>query len=310
MFAITHRKYFYALSATLVAVSLVALFVWGIKLGVDFKGGTIMEVTYNPSSAVVPSQTEMLTAVTDTGVTGVSIRKTGGVDSRTYILRTDTLDESKKNEVVGALSFEGKNPLEVNRFSAIGPILGKEAARKSLISIVLVVVAILAFITFAFRKVSAPVASWKYGLFAVVALVHDILIPAGFFAVLGQFAGVEVDTLFVTAILVILGFSVHDTIVVFDRVREHLKNNELYREKKPFDVIVGESIRETVARSINTSLTTLFSLVALYFIGPEATKYFSLAMIVGIIAGTYSSIFLASSLLVTANYRSEKKTRR
>jgi preprotein translocase subunit SecF len=155
------------------------------------------------------------------------------------------------------------------------------------------------FITFAFRKVSQPVASWKYGLITIFALFHDVLVPTGVFVALGHFYGFEVDTLFVTAILVILGFSVHDTIVVFDRVRENLKHANLSKGKTTFEEVVGASISQTFVRSINTSLTTLLALVVLYFVGPEVTKHFSLALLVGITAGTYSSIFLGSPLLVT-----------
>ena len=178
--------------------------------------------------------------------------------------------------------------------------------RKSLFSIILVIICIVLFITFAFRKVSEPVASWKYGLITVLALVHDVLIPAGVFAVLGHFQGIEVDTLFVTALLVVLGFSVHDTIVVFDRVRENLKINRETRAKKPFEQIVGESISQTFVRSINTSLTTILVLIVLFFVGAETTKLFSLALIIGIIAGTYSSIFIGSTLLVTAEKLQQK----
>ena len=156
-------------------------------------------------------------------------------------------------------------------------------------------------------KVSKPVSSWKYGLAAIIALGHDILIPTGLFAYLGKFAGVEVDTLFVTALLVILGFSVHDTIVVFDRIRENLRRNTEFHEKKDFETIVGESVNQTIVRSVNTSMTTLLAIVVLYFVGPEATKHFSLALMIGIIAGTYSSIFLGSPMLVTWNRWREKR---
>jgi len=155
------------------------------------------------------------------------------------------------------------------------------------------------FITFAFRKVSEPVSSWKYGLVAVLALVHDVLIPTGVFAILGHFKGVEIDTLFVTAILVVLGFSVHDTIVVFDRVRENLRRAKESNARKDFETVVGESISQTFTRSINTSLTTLLALIVLYFVGGEATRLFSLALIIGVVVGTYSSIFIGSPLLVT-----------
>ena len=177
---------------------------------------------------------------------------------------------------------------------------------KAFLSIGLVILAIVLFITFAFRKVSEPVSSWKYGVITIVALLHDVIIPTGIFAALGHFLGYEIDTLFVTALLVILGFSVHDTIVVFDRVRENLRRSRESRVETPFQEIVGKSIRQTFNRSINTSLTTLLALAALYFLGSDATRHFSLALLIGITAGTFSSIFLASPLLVTVE-RWQKK---
>ena len=157
----------------------------------------------------------------------------------------------------------------------------------------------MVFIAFALRKVSEPVSSWKYGFIAVIALLHDVIVPTGVFAVLGHYFGYEIDTLFVTALLVVLGFSVHDTIVVFDRVRENLTLSKVHRDKNPFDKIIGQSVSQTFMRSINTSLTTILALVALYIFGAESTRHFSLALIVGITAGTYSSVFIGSPLLVT-----------
>ena len=181
-------------------------------------------------------------------------------------------------------------------------------------SIILVIFAIVLFITFAFRKVSEPVSSFKYGLIAIVALIHDIIIPTGAFAILGHYKGLEIDALFVTALLVVLGFSVHDTIVVFDRVRENLKNDKENQDKKrvparPFDMVVGDSISQTFTRSINTTLTVLLSLIALYYFGPEATHSFALALLIGIAAGTYSSVFLGSPLLVTVQKWQEKRNK-
>jgi preprotein translocase subunit SecF len=190
------------------------------------------------------------------------------------------------------------------RFDSIGPVLGAEAARKAVTSVFLVLLAIVLFITYAFRQVSEPVSSWKYGIVAIIALAHDVIIPTGVFAILGHFAGYEVDTLFVTALLVVLGFSVHDTIVVFDRIRENLRHAPA---KKEFETIVGESVSQTFTRSINTSLTTLLALIVLYFVGGEATHHFSLALIIGIVAGTYSSIFIGSPLLVTLQKWAHKK---
>lgn len=206
------------------------------------------------------------------------------------------IDQDEKVAVFAALSPDAANKAIEKNFSSIGPVLGTEALRKSLVSIFFVLLAIVLFITFAFRKVSEPVSSWKYGLIAIISLAHDVIIPTGVFSVLGHFAGYEVDTLFVTALLVVLGFSVHDTIVVFDRVRENLRHAAA---KKPFAEIVGESVSQTFTRSINTSLTTLIALVVLYFAGGPSTEHFSLALIIGIAAGTYSSIFIGSPLLVT-----------
>jgi preprotein translocase subunit SecF len=216
-----------------------------------------------------------------------------------YIIRMKDLSSAEQSAVREAVSFKGTKKIVEERFKTIDPPLGKEAVGKSFVAIALVLLCIVIFITIAFRKVSEPVASWKYGIITIVALLHDVLVPTGAFAILGYFAGFEVDTLFVTALLVVLGFSVHDTIVVFDRVRENLRVSHELRDKKHFEQIVGESIQQTFVRSINTSLTTVIALVVLYIIGPEITKHFSLALLIGIVAGTYSSIFIGSPLLVT-----------
>jgi preprotein translocase subunit SecF len=232
-----------------------------------------------------------------------SVREAG---DDAYIIRMKTLTDAEKATVESALTTVVPG-YEVKRFNSIGPVLGAEAAHKSVTSIILVLICIVLFVTFVFRKVSEPVSSWKYGLITIVALFHDVIVPTGVFAFLGHYVGVQVDTLFVTALLVVLGFSVHDTIVVFDRVREHLRRNKEDEVTESFDQVVGKSVNETFARSINTSLTTLFALAVLYVLGGEATRYFSLALLVGIAAGTYSSIFLASPLLVTVAQWQEKR---
>ncbi|MBX4209319.1 protein translocase subunit SecF [Candidatus Parcubacteria bacterium] len=301
MFIVTYRKFFYALSAALVIGSLAALFAWGLKPGIDFKGGSIVEVEY--ASSTRPLSADVKPALNALNLGEYSIRETG---SSGFILRTVELTPEAHNAVVSALSGSGKIQLSEKRFDSVGPILGKEALQKSWMSVILVLLAIVLFITFAFRGVSRPVKSWKYGVIAIVALAHDVIIPAGVFAFLGHAAGIEVDTLVVTALRVVLGFSIHDTIVVFDRVRENLKHNVEGKQRKTFDVIVGESINQTFVRSINTSLTTLIAIFVLWLVGAEATRHFALALLVGITAGTYSSIFLGSPLLVTA-YRWQKK---
>jgi preprotein translocase subunit SecF len=293
MWVINNRKLFYSISIVLVVASFVSMGIWGLKPGIDFTGGTLVEVAYpdgRPDQDVIATELSSIDPA-------ASIRPSTTVEgSEEFIVRMKPVTQEEKAAVFSALSLKDSVKIVEKNFSSIGPVLGTEALRKSIWSIVLVILAIVLFITFAFRKVSEPVSSWKYGLIAVVALVHDVIIPTGVFAVLGHFLGYEVDTLFVTALLVVLGFSVHDTIVVFDRVRENLRHAS---SNKPFSDIVGESISQTFTRSINTSMTTLIALIVLYILGGPSTEHFSLALIIGIAAGTYSSIFIGSPLLVT-----------
>lgn len=295
MFVVKYRKIFYAIAIILIVSSIASIRIWGLNLGIDFKGGSILEVEYSndrPSHDLVTKAVEPLAL-------DASVRAIG---DKGYIFRMKDISQDQKNSLVDILATFGTTTEK--RFDSVGPVLGTEAIKKSVTSIAFVLIAIVLFIAFAFRKVSEPVTSWKYGIIAIIALIHDVMIPTGVFAVLGHFKGYEVDTLFVTALLVVLGFSIHDTIVVFDRVRENLNHAKV---NKPFDEIVGESISQTFTRSINTSLTTLLALVVLYFVGGESTQHFSLALIIGIAAGTYSSVFIGSPLLVTVWKWQEKK---
>ena len=296
---VKNRKIFYIISIILVLASFISIGIWGLKPGIDFTGGTLLEVSYTDATAR-PEQATISNALA-TVDPAVSVRPTG-VDG--YIIRMKTIDQIQKGSVMNILSDKGSKAVIEKRFDSIGPLLGAEALRKSLVSIALVILGIVLFITFAFRKVSEPVSSWKYAFVAIIALIHDVIIPAGAFSVLGHYAGYEVDTLFVTALLVVLGFSVHDTIVVFDRVRENLR---LSSSNKPFIEVVGESISQTFTRSMNTSLTTLIALIVLYFLGGPSTQHFSLALIIGIAAGTYSSVFIGSPLLVTIEKFGKRK---
>jgi len=302
---VKYRKIFYFLSGALFVIAIASLFIWGLNLGIDFKGGTAIEVEYvntRPDSSALSLKLDALTL--DPSIKGLYTITPYG--EKGYIIKMRNVTEVEKKTVIFSLS-EASSTAELKSFNSIGPILGQEAQKKALISIILVILFIVLFITFAFRKVSLPVSSWKYGLITVAALFHDVILPTGVFAILGHFAGYEVDTLFVTAILVILGFSVHDTIVVFDRVRENLKINRENRNTKTFETIVGESINQTIVRSINTSLTTMLAVLAVYFLGPETTKHFALALVIGIFFGTYSSIFIASNLLVTVQKFQDKR---
>ena len=299
MFIVKNRKIFYTISIILVTTAVASLCVWGLSFGIDFKGGSSAEFQYavsRPSVDVVRAEIDSLN-FEPTIVGSYTLVPTG---DKGYILNLRTVTEPERAAIVSAISSNVANGVEIKKFNSVGPTLGREAAIKSLLSIILVVLCIVIFLTFAFRKVSEPVASWKYGVISVVALCHDIIIPTGVFAILNHFYhGFEVDTLFVTAILVILGFSIHDTIVVFDRVRENLRNNNGIKNPKNFEEIVGASISQTFIRSINTSLTTLLAILVVYLIGPVATKNFALTLLVGIFFGTYSSIFIGSNLLVT-----------
>jgi preprotein translocase subunit SecF len=204
------------------------------------------------------------------------------------------IDEEKHQEILRALK-DRMPEIEELRFETVGPTIGKTLRQKAIASLVGVLVVIALYIAWAFRQVSRPVSSWKYGLITLLTLFHDILAPIGLFSFLGHYYQVEIDSQFIVALLVVMGFSVHDTIVVFDRIRENLRKAPKGEE---FEATVNRSVNETLVRSVNTSLTVLLVLGALYFVGPNSLRHFVLALLVGIAVGTYSSIFLASPLLV------------
>jgi preprotein translocase subunit SecF len=283
-------KYFFVLPALLSLIAIVALVLWGLKPGIDLSGGSLLQVTY---AAPAPSVAQMQTAAAPLNLGELRVQPSG---TSGYIIRTRALTNDEKNGLEQALGTLGT--LHEDQYTAIGPTIGAELLSKAWIAIALVVVCIIAFIAFAFRGKSSQIASWKYGIVAIVTLLHDVLVPTGLFAILGHFAGAEVDSLFIVALLTILGISINDTIVVFDRIRENLNRNHERGKKEDFAEVVGRSIWQTLARSINTSLTVVIVLVALYIWGPASTATFALTLIVGMIAGTYSSIFLASPLLV------------
>ncbi len=293
MFIIKNRKIFFIISAVLVSAAIFSIATFGLNLGIDFKGGSILEVSYSddrPELAVVNER------IASSVLGQVIVQPTG---KSGFIIRTEGSGEENRQALLSALSLGGELKIKEERFNAVGPTIGAELRSKAWIAIATVVIAIILFIAFVFRHVSEQVSSWKYGVIAIVALAHDIIIPTGIFAYLGY----EIDSLFVIALLAILGLSINDTIVVFDRIRENLKN----KISKDFGEVVGKSLQQTFTRSINTSLTTLFVLLTLYFIGPESTQNFALALALGIFFGTYSSIFLASPLLVAMEKWRKKK---
>lgn len=287
MFIVKHRLFFSLISALLVIGSVVAIAVYGLNLGTDFKGGTIMELEYATSTR--PTAAAVTQALAPLDVGSVAVQSAGETG---LLLRLRAVTETEHAVILSALNSLA--PATEKRFSTIGPSLGAELARKGIVAVVLVSVLIILYIALAFRKVSRPVSSWKYGLIAIITLCHDVIITIGLFAVLGHFYGVEVDALFLTALLTLLGLSVNDTIVIFDRVRENLR----HRSSQNFDEVVGHSLSQSFARSFNTSFTTTLVLVAVLLFGSETTRYFALALAFGMAVGTYSSLFLASPLLV------------
>ncbi len=300
MFIIKHKKIFIGISVLLVILSIVSMSVFGFNLGIEFKGGALTEVAYDTAR---PTQEELKGSLEALGFGSITLQPTGELG---YIVKSRDLVDQEHLQLLGALSESGKVGLKEISFNSIGPSVGKELTRKSIVALVLVSLAIITFIAYAFRKVSEPVSSWKYGLIAIVTLLHDVAIPAGIFVIFSHYFGAELDTLFVVAVLTILGLSVSDTIVIFDRIRENLRLNVENKVKEVFSLTVGKSLEQSFARSIATSMTVILVLISLVLFGPVTTKYFALMLTAGMFFGTYSSIFLASSLLVWVEERKLK----
>jgi len=284
MFIIKNKKIFVTISAVLVSLSIISMIVFGLNLGIDFKGGSLLEVEYTNSR---PEQNIIEETIKPLSIGETLVQPMGEMG---YSIKTRDITEQERAKIMQSL---GSNAVEKS-FTSIGPSVGAELVRKSLISFILVSLGIIFWIAFSFRKVSKPVSSWKYGFIAIVSLIHDIIIPVGVFSILSHFSGVEVDTLFVVAVLTILGLSVSDTIVVFDRIRENIRVGHF----KTFEETVGRSINQVYVRSIATSSTVIIALLALVFFGPASTRVFAIMLTAGMFFGTYSSIFLASPLLV------------
>ncbi len=296
-----HQYLLFVLPAFFAVVSLIAILLWGLKPGIDLAGGSMLQVSYEER----PGVEEVNTKLAELNYGEIRVQASGEND---FMLRQRELKNEEKEALMTALNTFG-TATEV-QFNSVGPSIGAEIVEKSWWAIVLVSLSIITFIAFAFRHVSEPVSSWKYGVIAIVTLLHDILIPTGLFAYLGYARGAEVGVFFIVAILTTLGISINDTIVVFDRIRENLRLNIEHRKNEVFGDLVWRSIMQTMARSINTSVTVVIMLVALFVWGPESTKDFSLTLIIGMVAGTYSSVFLASPLLVYAEKWQKKEVKK
>jgi preprotein translocase subunit SecF len=285
---IKNRNYFLSVSVVLIVLALAAIAAFGFKQGIDLKGGTQWNVLMGNSATSEVAVRDALAAVNPEYEVQVQSANDGSM-----LIRLPNITNDEHAAYASALSNLGT--YTEKSFSTIGPTVGAELKTKAIWAIVLVLVGISLYVAWAFRKVSEPVKSWKYGVATLISLFHDVIIPAGMLALLGHFKGIEIDTNFIVALLVVMGFSVHDTIVVFDRIREHL----LLQRGRKFLLadIVNQSVNETFVRSVNTSLTLVIVLVSLLLVGPSSLFYFVLTILVGTVVGTYSSIFIASPIL-------------
>lgn len=287
---VPHRRTWYTISGITVGASLLAVLVWGFNLGIDFTGGSLLELEFTAGPR--PGTETVTRRVEELGADRVKVQTAG---DRSLIIRTAPMTPAIRVGIVRTF----QDVATERRFESIGPSIGAELARKTALAIVLALVAIIGYVAWSFRKVGREVPSWVYGGTAIIALFHDVFVPMGIFAILGHFRNVEVDAPFIAAVLTILGYSVNDTIIIFDRVRENL----LTLRGKSFAEIVEVSAHQSFARSINTTLTTLLALLAVVLVGGASIRWFAVALMIGIGVGAYSSIFIAAPLLVTWHER-------
>ncbi len=282
-----YRLIYFIFSGILIAASAAAIVAYGLKPGIDFTGGSILEVRYTQER---PSNQEVRGKLSGVDLGSFDVQQAG---EKGVILRMKYVNEDIHNEILQKLGkSEGK--IEEVSFESIGPTIGKELRGKTNIVVLLSLLSMLVYIALAFRKVRRPVKSWQYGVVSVIALFHDVLIPLGVFAVLGKFYGIEITIPVITALITVVGYSINNVIVVFDRIRENI-----FRGAQSFEEVVDKSLSQTLSRQVNTSLTVLFVVLAVFFFGGETLKYFALAMILGVVAGVYSSFFIAGPLLVS-----------
>ena len=287
MLNIVKRRYlFFGISLVVIIPGMIALALWGLPLAIDFSGGSLLQARFD--SGTLPQPAQILEVYRQNGY-GDSQIQTSGTDQ--IIVRTKQMDETTKSKIVAALSKQFNTNITVLRFDTVGPAVGSEVATRAALAVAAAAVGITLYITYAFRGVQH---AFRYGISAIIAMLHDVLVVLGVTAILCHFLGWEVDPLFLTALLTVIGFSVHDTIVVFDRIRE---NSNTFR-RLPYETVVNHSIVQTLARSINTQLTVMFTLLALLLFGGITIRHFVLTLLIGVFSGTYSSIFNAAPILV------------
>lgn len=321
MFVVKYKNWLLWMALGIVSAAFAVIAVFGLRPGIDFVGGTLIEVNY----ATAPDKETVLSTVKPLEIGDPLVRRSDSDAGQGYLINVKDLSIEEQNKIEKALTSIGEGG-SITRYTSIGPVIGAELQDKATWAIGLVLAITVVYVAFAFAGIGKPVSSWVYGFVTILILGHDVLIPFAAMSLLGHFTGAEVDILFMTAILTILGYSVNDTIVIFDRVREKLKQNRTehrtkrtepggivieevdYTLTKPFEELVGMAVSETMVRSVNTSLTVFLALLALYFLGGAITQTFVLILIVGVIAGAFSSIFIASPFLIAyAAYQSKKE---
>lgn len=294
---IKYRNHFFALSLLVIIPGLIALALWHLKLGIDFSGGTLWEVKLEQNQQVSPQDFQHFLA--SEGIDFSSVVKTS---QGSFLARLREPNEERINQIKEKVASKFGQTEDL-RLDTVGPVISKELTTKALAAVGASIIGILLYITWAFRKIPKPTSSVTFGVCTIIALIHDVIVVVGIFAILGHLKNIEIDSLFITALLTVIGFSVHDTIVVFDRIRENL----IKYPDTGFAEVVNHSLTQTLGRSLNTSLTAIFVLFALYLFGGESIRIFVLALLIGIISGTYSSIFNASPLLVVWHQISRRR---
>lgn len=282
---VKHKYTYIIISSTLLIASIVFLVIWGLKLGIDFTGGTTFTYTVNRSININQIQSYLTSQYSQSTIIKENVN--------TYQVEVPPLSQSQLSKLQRDI-YQKFNLGKAQSITTIGPTIGSQLRNDAIYSIIIVMIGIILYIAWAFREVPKPANSLIFGSSAILAMIHDTVIVLGAFAILGHFLGAPVDTLFITAVLTVIGFSVHDTIVVFDRIRENL----LKKEVSDFANTVNNSLMQTLNRSLNTSFTVLLVLVALFMLGGITIRWFAVALLIGIFSGTYSSIFVASQLLV------------
>lgn len=293
------KNWYFLISALVIIPGLVSIFLFGLKFSIDFTGGSLLEVKIESPKEKITEE-KLQSIVSKQNIEASSVQSSG---DKTYLFRLKTITKDQSNAIQKKIAGETKAKVTEARFETVGPTIGKELTQKAILSVIIVSLAIVVYIAWAFRQVPKPTSSWQFGITAVVALLHDVLIVIGLFSIFGHLYGAEVDSLFITALLTVMGFSVHDTIVVFDRIRENLRR----MSGAPFATVVNESILQTLGRSLSTSMTVLFTLFALLLFSTGSIRWFIVALFTGVISGTYSSIFNAAPLLVVWHEWRNKK---